>query len=44
MFNLASERGHLNVVKVLLKHGANANIKEDDGHTPLHIGWLLINS
>jgi ankyrin repeat protein len=42
--NLASEKGHLNVVKVLLKHGASANIKEYDGHVPLHIGWLLVNN
>jgi len=33
----ASEKGHLTIVKLLLKNGANLNVKDKDGATPLHV-------
>jgi len=32
----AAERGHLDVVKLLLEHGADPNVQDDEGETPLH--------
>ena len=34
---LAVLRNHLNVVKVLVEHGANVGIKEENGWSPLHV-------
>ena len=42
--NLAAEKGHLNVVKTLLKHKANVDSKENEGYTPLHLGSFLKSS
>ncbi len=38
----ASQNGHLEVVKELLKHNANIEAKNDDGVTPLILG-LFVN-
>ena len=32
----AAKHGHLLCVRLLLKHGADPNSKDDDGYTPLH--------
>jgi ankyrin repeat protein len=34
--HVAADRGYLRIVKFLLKHGANPNMKNDYGNTPLH--------
>jgi hypothetical protein len=34
--HLATVNGHLEVVRVLLKHGANTNLRDTEGKTPLH--------
>ena len=34
----AAYNGHVNVMKVLLKHGADPNAPTLDGWTPLHSG------
>ena len=34
----AAKRGHVDIVKLLLEHGANPNIQENKyGYTPLHV-------
>ncbi len=41
-FNKAAEKGHINVVETLNKHGANKEAKETSiGATPLYIGNYL---
>jgi len=32
----AAHRGHVEIVEFLLKQGANVNVKDGDGYTPLH--------
>jgi len=34
--HVAADRGYLGIVKFLLRHGANPNMKNDYGNTPLH--------
>ena len=33
----AARDGYLDMVKVLLSHGANANLKDDRGYLPVHL-------
>ena len=49
--HVASRRGHMDVVQLLLDHGADASTKDDDKRTPLHlalqgghleIAWVLL--
>eukprot|EP00935_MAST-01C_sp_MAST-1C-sp1_P001197 g1197.t1 len=34
--HMASDRGHLEAVKVLMAHGANLDVQDEDGLSPLH--------
>ena len=34
---LASFKGHTKIVELLIKNGANMNIADKDGYTPLHM-------
>lgn len=34
---VASEKGYLRIIRVLLRHGAGVSVKTDRGHTALHI-------
>ena len=38
--HVAADRGYLGIVKFLLRHGANPNMKNDYGNTPLHFAAL----
>lgn len=38
---MAAGNGHLEVVEILLAHGANANLANQSGSTPLH--WAALN-
>ncbi|GAA6007743.1 hypothetical protein JCM11491_003951 [Sporobolomyces phaffii] len=38
--HLATDRGHLETVKILLAHGADKNAKDEDGNTPLDLARL----
>jgi len=44
--HIASHYGHVEVVRLLLGHGADPNVCDDDGRTPSDIasrnGWLGI--
>jgi ankyrin repeat protein len=35
--HLASQQGHLNLARFLVKHGANAAAQDERGSTPLHL-------
>ena len=37
--HLASSLGKVEMVRMLLEHGANANSVDDDGCTPLSLTW-----
>jgi ankyrin repeat protein len=39
--NLAAHYGHADVVNALLKHGADANVRDSSGWAPLHMALLL---
>jgi len=32
----AAHKGHFQIAEYLIKHGANVNVKDEDGYTPLH--------
>ncbi|KAK9743614.1 Ankyrin repeats (3 copies) [Popillia japonica] len=36
-FYWAAEKGHLNIIKLLVRHGINVNLQNYHGYTPLHI-------
>ncbi|GAA5962432.1 hypothetical protein JCM3765_004293 [Sporobolomyces pararoseus] len=38
--HLATDRGHLEIVKLLLAHGADKGAKDEDGNTPLDLAQL----
>jgi ankyrin repeat protein len=40
-FFAASKNGKIKVVKELLKHNANIDLKDNFGRTPLHIGLFF---
>jgi ankyrin repeat protein len=41
LFYIVGRNGHVDVVRVLLNHGANVNIGEKYGYTPLHVAvWI----
>jgi len=46
VLHLAAENGDLDIVKLLVKHGADINVVDSDGNTPLALtafkGWLEI--
>jgi len=35
--HLATKYGHMNIMHLLIKHGADLNIQNDDDSTPLHL-------
>ena len=37
LFTLSAQDGRLEVVRALIKAGADVNAKKDDGWTPLHL-------
>ena len=39
----ATKHGHLDCIRLLLKHGANPNSKDGDGYTPLHYLCQIYN-
>jgi ankyrin repeat protein len=40
--HIAAQQGHLEVVKVLLDHGADINAKRSDGETPLLLAFTYL--
>ena len=34
--HIAAQNGYLEIVELLLEHGANPNVQDNDGRTPLH--------
>ena len=39
----ASYKSHTNVIRILLRHGARKDIKDNNGYTPINLARLLIN-
>lgn len=40
--HLAADRGHLEIVKLLIDAGADLDIKTDDEETALHLGMYIL--
>ena len=41
---LASQKGHKQIVTLLISFNADLNCMDNNGLTPLHIGWLILIS